>query len=407
VSIDIRTIGDGELEAYTRQLSLGFGNDFNPEHMDRRRAFFEFDRNLAAFDGDEVAGTAGIFSFEMTVPGGTLPIAGVTMVTVRSDHRRQGILTAMMTEQLRQVAERGEPVAALWASESVIYGRFGYGQAAETIDLAIRRDRASFAHLPPTSGSVRVVSADEAREQWPALYDRVRMARPGMMSRSSAWWANREFYDPRDWREGFTENLYVNYEAGGELRGYLKYRLKGDWDERSLPAGTVRIGELMTESPDAYTALWQYAFGIDLMERIEAPLRAPDEPLYWMLTDPRRLERRPRDSLWLRILDVERALGGRRYAADGRVVFEMRDAFQPRTAGRYALEAGPGGVRCSRTTSAADIRLDIADLGAIYLGGVRLQTLARAGRVDGDPAALRRADAMFAWDPLPWCPESF
>jgi len=407
MTIEIRTITSDELLEFTTTMARTFGRDFNPEYLERRRETFEFDRNLGAFDDGEVVGTSGIFTYEMTVPGGTLPTAGVTMVTVRSDHRRQGILTGMMAAQLDQVAARGEPMAALWASESVIYGRFGYGLAADTCEFKIDRTRTAMEHAPETPGKVRMVSADQARETWPTIWDRVRLEQPGMMTRSPGWWRQRVFFDPPEWRAGFSGAAYANYEADGEVRGYIKYRMKPDGDARGLPTGTIRIDEMMAATGDAYAALWQYAFSIDLVDTIEAPLRRPDEPLYWMLADPRRLKRTPHDSLWLRIVDVERCLSARSYAVDGRVVFEVSDPFRPGNAGRYALEGGPGGAKCVKTNEQGEVRLDIADLGAVYLGGAKLQTLVHTGRVSGERAALRRADAMLAWTPGPWCPEVF
>ena len=406
MSISIRTITDSDFEAFNATMARTFARDFNPENLHYRRELFEFDRNYGAFDGDECVGTSGIFTYQMAVPGGSLPTAGVTMVTVKSTHRRQGVLSGMMRAQLDQVRERGEPLAALWASESVIYGRFGYGLAAEAADLSIERTRTALEHSVPTPGRVRMVEAAEAREQWPAIWEQVRLAQPGMCTRSGGWWNNRVFKDPKDWRDGFTANVYVNYEVDGEVRGYLRYRMKSHWAD-GVPKGTLRVEELMALTDDAYSALWQYAFSVDLMDKIEAPNRKPHEPLFYMLADPRRLMRETHDSLWVRIVDIEKALAGRKYTVEGRVVFGISDPFTPANGGRYLLEGGPAGARCSRTGEPAQIELDVADLGAAYLGGTALQTLARAGRVRGDADALRLADAMFSWQPMPWCPEVF
>jgi predicted acetyltransferase len=135
--------------------------------------------------------------------------------------------------------------------------------------------------------------------------------------------------------------------------------------------------------------------------------RPVDEPLVHMLEDPRRFVRRTQDTLWVRIMDVPGALEGRRYRSEGRVVFELSDPFCDWNAGRYMLDASPGGATCERTTATADISLSAVELAAVFLGGTRLASLYRAGRVEGDDGAVRRADTLMGWDPAPWCPEVF
>jgi predicted acetyltransferase len=407
MAINVRTIAQEELEAFSLSQAMAFGRDYHPEHLEARRTIFEFDRNIAAFDGDELVGTAGIFSHEMTVPGGRVRSAGVTMVSVKPTHRRQGVLTQVMAAQLEHVAARGEPMATLWASESPIYGRFGYGLASETHSLEIPREYARFARPVEPRGRVRQMDTAEARETFPAIWDAAATRYPGFISRSRAWWEQRVFMDVKDFRDGFTANNYMTYEADGATQGYLRYRVKADWSERALPQGTVKVEELIPLTSDAYAALWNFAFNVDLVNRIEAHFRRSDEPLLHMLADARRLARSSRDGLWLRILDIPAALNARRYQVEGSLVLEVVDAFRPATSGNYLLEAGPGFARCERTPRPADLSLGIADLGAAYLGGTRLATLAEAGRVSGQPAAIDRADLMFAWPIAPWCPEMF
>ncbi|MBI5949214.1 MAG: GNAT family N-acetyltransferase [Chloroflexi bacterium] len=404
---EIRPITGDELEAFSRCQSAAFGRSYQPEMLEYRRELFEFDRSLGAFDGGEITGTAGIFSFDMTVPGGAaVPTAGVTMVSVLPTHRRRGILSAMMRRQLEHVRERGEAFAALWASESVIYGRFGYGLAAESNRLSIDRERTALASKLPARGRVRMVTREEARSAWPAVLERVRPTQPGMMSRSEPWW-NRSLRDHPDFRDGHTEAYHVSYEEDGATLGYVRYRYKQDWTEDHLPNHTVNVAELMASTDEAYVALWEYVLNLDLAGLIVAEYRRTDEPLYWMLADPRRLRRTPDDTLWLRILDVPAALAARAYAAPGRVVFEVGDDFCPWVAGRYELTAGPGGATCRPTGEPAGITLNAADLASAYLGGVRFETLSQAGRVTGDSAAISLATKMFATERAPWCPEMF
>ncbi len=310
----------------------------------------------------------------------------------------------MMARQLNDIHERGEALAALWASESVIYGRFGYGLAAEDIEFKIDRLRTKLARETPACGRTRIVTRDQALEAWPALYDTARRARPGFFSRNEAWWQYHTMRE-KDLERRAGSRFNVQYEVDGAIRGYARYRIKPGQD--GMASGTVTVWELTALDADAYSALWQYIFGVDLIANIEAMHRPQDEPLYWMLADPRRMARSVYDTLWLRVLDVPAALQGRRYAWEGNLILDVRDPFCPWVEGRYELEMSTEGATCKPTNAEPDVTLGAADLGAIYLGGGSLTTLARAGRVEGDYEALRRADVLLGWDRAPWCPEVF
>lgn len=405
---EIRNITEEELGAYSEQLARTFGHDFNPEHLEARKQTFEFDRNLAVFDAGKIVGTAGIYTFQMNVPGGNaLGCAGVTMVTVRSTHRRKGVLTALMRKQLHDVRDRGEPLAALWASEASIYGRFGYGTAIQDMELKLPREWSDLRFAPESPGRVRLVDGDEARATWPGTWERAGRDVPGWVTRTPEWWEIRIFRDHKDWRDGFTANYYAQYEdTTGEVRGLARYRLKQDWGS-GLPNATLRIEEMATETPEAYAGLWRFITGVDLVGTIAWESASVDEPLYWMLADSRRLERRSVDSIWLRLVDIEGALSGRRYSAEGRIVFGVRDEFLPWCDGTFELEGGPDGAVCRATNAEPEVRLSAADLAALYLGGARLETLRRAGRVEGTGGSVGRADVMFAASRAPYCAEHF
>lgn len=376
------------------------------EDLAASREITEFDRTLAVFDQREIVATAGIFSYEMTVPGGSLACGGVTRVTVAPTHRRQGLLTAMMRRQLEDMHERGEPLAALYASEAPIYGRFGYGLATYQAEMEVTRSRAAFAELPSSKGRVMMVDLPVAVSAFASIWERIRPTQPGMLALDERWWRNI-LRDPESQRQDFSPHYRVVYEAEGAPTGFALYRLKLDWDSIGA-AGVLKLESLMAVDAEAYSALWRYLLGVDLMVKIVAEERRVDEPLRFLLADSRQPKIIIQDGIWLRLVDVVHALAGRRYAVDGRLVVEVHDDLCPWNEGRYQIDGGPSEATCKRCDVEPDLELAVADLGAAYLAGNRFRALHEAGRViERRPGSLARADMMFASDRVPWCPSHF
>jgi predicted acetyltransferase len=406
MDVEIRPVTLEEFEKYLRSTERAFGHHPSAEEIEGERRVFEPERSLAVFDGDSIVGTTGAFSLEVTVPGGGVPMAGVTAVGVAPTHRRRGLLTMMMRRQLDDVRDLGEPLAGLWASEGAIYQRFGYGMAAHACQIEIERPWTSFARPYEWRGSVRLVEKDEAMGLMPPIMDRVADATPGMWKRSQPFWQHH-FADLERWRDGASALFFAVYESPEGPDGYTAYRVKHDWSG-GVAKSTLKVRELMAATPEATAALWRSCFDHDLIGRVESWPRPLDEPLLHMLANPRALELRVGDGLWLRLVDVPGALAARRYSTSGRVVLEVHDSFCPWNEGRYELEGGPDGALCRPVKSEADLAVDVADLGATFLGGVTFRQLHRAGRVSEVTAgAMARADAMFAWDPLPFCSAVF
>jgi len=365
-------------------------------------ALYEADRTRCAFEGDEVVGTLTAFSLDLRVPGGSLPAAGTTAVTVRPTHRRRGLLRALMAAHFEDVRERGEPTAALWASESGIYRRFGYGAATWLEQCRIDRSDTAFAEPATSPGSCRMVDADEALAAVPRIYERVSEQRPGMMARSPAWWRHRVLRDAPYQRDGGTPHRRVLYQEDGEPRGYLLYRTRRGTQQQAV------VQEILGMDAAASVALYRLACSVDFVETVLFPNEPLDGPLPLLLADTRKLQRHVRDALWLRLMDLPAALAGRRYRGEGRLRLEVRDELLAGNAGTWELETADGGARCrSVAASDGDVRLDVADLSAAFLGGTSFRSLARAGRATGSAEALARADALFGSEPLPWNAELF
>jgi predicted acetyltransferase len=410
VDFEIRPIADTEedWQRFWPVLEVAFGESASEDEALEWRGHFEFDRSLAAFDGERIVGTGGASSMELTLPGLTsVPVAGLTAIAVLPTHRRRGILRAMIERHLQDVEARGEPLSVLNASEAAIYGRFGYGAATWSSQLEVDTAFGEFLDPPRTHGRVRMLDADEGAKLLPAFYDRARRAQPGELTRGPDVWATY-FRDPEWHRHGASQHFDVVYEAGGGIEGWVSYRVESHWDG-GLPSNAVRVRELYALTPAAHAALWRYCLDIDLANSLKLLSRPVDEPLRWLLADSRRLRTtQTHDDLWVRLLDLPVALAARRYATRDRLVLDVTDQLRPANHGRFALEGAPDGASCQPTGDDPDLRLDISDLGAAYLGGVRFATLAAAGRVlERTPRALRRADLLFASDPPPWCTTSF
>ncbi len=402
-----------EMEAFFRPVWRAFGDPVpEPHTVDDDRMLWEPARSIGALDGDDWVGGTGAFTMDLTLPGGAVvPAAGVTMVGVASTHRRRGILTELMRRQLDDVAAGPEPVAILTASESVIYGRYGYGLASRGV-----RQRLAVGHArlrpdaPVAEGRLRVLTIDEARAALPAAYERIRSGRPGWVGRSHAWWETHVFLDRPERRDGATAlSVLAHHGPDDQVDGWATYRVAIDWRDR-LPSSRLVVQDIAAVDDTVQLALWRGLLDVDLSVEVDALHVAVDDPLPWAVADPRRVRTSElTDWLWLRILDVPAALGPRRWGAEGRVVLEVVDRFRPASGGRFAVEADATGAGTVRVTDEpADVVLGAEELGAIALGGVAPSVLARAGRVtEGRAGALAVVDALFRTDRAPHCATMF
>ncbi len=396
----VRAIGSDEIPAFVRTDAAGFGEGDQFATDSPNWIADELDRTRCAFDGDELVGTSRNYSFELTVPGGAIvPAAGVSSVAVLPTHRRRGILRSMIDALLDDAVQRQESVSMLTASEAAIYGRFGFGVSTSAAQIELDVRNVEFAR-PRPGGRVRMVVADELRKQAPEVYDRVRRAHPGALSRSAIWWTDMQGPAP-DAGNRF-DVLYESSE--GVVDGFCTYSIKDRWSHE--PSHRLFVRDLVCATPEAAHALWRYLCEIDLVRTVAAHRVQLDSPLQWLLTSLRTgAPTRVDDFVWTRILDVPAALGARTYAVEGRFVVRVHDASRPGSGaeGTFAVDGGPTGATVARTSDPPDLSCGIEALSTIWLGGVRASTIAAAGWIDvADPTALHTADAMLASTPLPF-----
>lgn len=385
-------------------VSHYFGRTPEPQDTSRFAPFVEPSRVFAARDEDRVVGGAASFPLDLTVPGGrAVRTSGLTVVGVLPTHRRRGILRAMMRAHLDDTRRRGEPLAALWASEDTIYGQFGYGLASVCGDIDLPRSAAALAGSFTARGELRLLPEADALAPIAEAYERVRLEQPGMLARSSDWWRHRRLADPENRRQGAGEQNRMVLFHDGRSAGYALYRVNQKF-EHGRTTGQLAVIEALGTTPEATREVWKYLLELDWVARIQANLLPIDHPLFFLLARPREMGFHVHDGLWVRLVDLPAALQARTLGAVAPVVFDIADAFCPWNAGRWRI--GDGGAE--RTEEEPELACDVTALGSAYLGGFRVTQLARAGRVEERrPGAAARADALFASDRAPWCPEIF
>lgn len=398
--IEVRTATDADWPAFAHVDARNFGFAYADNDLEESRPLIDTSRFVLALDGSEVVGIVGSYALDMTLPGGaTVPMGGVTWVSVSATHRRQGLLNRMMRACHDDIEARGEPVAALFASESGIYERYGYGTATWMTDRSIERHRGAFRE-PPLQGSVRFMELDEARRVLPVCWERHRRLRATEVSRSDAWWARVLAVMGRP-RDGASPTFFLRHADG-----YACYRITQDWNE-GFPRHELRVTELVALTPQAHAALWHALLSVDLVGTVVTRVMSLDDPLPYLLRDPRALRTTGvTDGVWAAVLDPAVAFGARTYGTDDRLVVEVTDGD---LAGRrYAVEGGPDGGACRPVRSRPDLTATHATLGALLCGGANVVQLAGGRRLTArNDDVLRRAGHFFGTSPLPFCQTHF
>jgi predicted acetyltransferase len=405
----IRPLRSDEMEPFLVAMSGPFGFDLPEDEsekaalLERFGRIFEPERARCAFEDDRIIGTLGVFSFTMTVPGATIPVAGTTQVTVQATHRRRGVLSDMMRAHLDEARERGDAAAALWASDSAIYGRFGFGMAAWTTEIEIDRRHVDLHRLAATPAAVELRNVESIRPSAIEIYDRIRRKVPGMVSHSEGWW-DRLFSDQPRFRGGATRARYALATEGDVPTGWTKYRLK-DVEGDGHPAQDVIVVQLYAETPAAWSGLWSHVMAHDFGHTIRADLRPVDDPIHSLLRGIRRAKTKVSDGLWFRVLDVPGVLERRTYSGAGAISFTVDDPLGY-VGGSYRLDTD-GTSTTVQNVEDAELSLDVEDLGALSLGGRSAVELAMAGRIAGPEEAVERLDVLFRGSRAPWSPVIF
>ncbi|GGM53738.1 UPF0256 protein [Longimycelium tulufanense] len=401
----VRPVTDSELEPCIRLLNHAFLDEFTDADLEVIRSLWEVPRTHGIFDTDgSLLGCGTIISKDMTLPGvGPVPVAAVSGVGVAPDQRRRGLLTALMRTQLHGLHDNGrEPIAALHASEGAIYGRFGYGLASYHVTHSVARGVAFRPGVETGNARIRELPRGKAMPLMRELHAKAAADAVGWVSRSEATW-DRLYFDEASGRDGAGP-----YHFAMHPEGYASYRPKVGWGVRG-PRYELRVREIVALTPQACAALWRYLLDMDLAIEVVHHIAAADAPLPHLLVNPDLVETRVENGLWVRLVDLDRALPTRRYSATLDTVLGVADAFCPWNSGRWRLRVDEAGTATvTRCADAPRLELDVADLGAIFLGGTRLSVLAAAQRVrERAPGTVAAVDRAFATERAPHCPEIF
>ncbi|MEU7584122.1 GNAT family N-acetyltransferase [Streptomyces sp. NPDC041068] len=415
--VDVRAVSDAELPAWQRAVNTGFLRPLaamSDEAVAHFREHVDLTRVQGAFDRGRCVGTFRSFPQEVTAVGGAfVPADAISGVTVAPTHRRRGILTRMMAADLAAAKERGDVVATLISAEYAIYGRYGFGPATRVTEWEVDVARSGldprWSGPEETGARIDLVDGAEVRKLGPELHERFRAARHGAIDRPEEWWLRNtgERASPEyPWQEPF----YAFYrDASGRVEGLVAYSTTEDrWGGSRLPQNTLTVLGMTAATPAAERALWHYLCAIDKVVAVRTGWLAPDDLLPDLLPDPRAAKVvRHADWLWVRILDVVRALESRTYDGAGSLVLEVLDGAGL-AGGRYRLDASSQGASCAPTSEAADLVLDVRELGELWLGDASVARLVALGRVtERGPGTAAAADALFRTARRPWCPDLF
>lgn len=402
MTIEIEQFG-GEWGELRGLIDLAFSAPWSDGQLETESKVWERERSIVATDGKDLVGHTGAFGFTMTVPGGQVPAGGVTMVGVVSTHRRRGILRQLMRQQLTDLYEAGEPLAVLTASEPVIYGRFGYGLASDHQQVTIKRSSRELRKVAGVENvSLRFADPQESLTQTSAYRNAQALTRPGMMQHDE----NFQYYVTHDNvitdLRGASPLRCVLAERDGELVGFAHYRT------RRTDKGFIDVVRVHSSDVAAHAALWQFLLDPDLLSETTYRYLPSDDPLLFLLADPRAANATTLDGVWARLADVQKGLAARTYSEDIDVVLGVEDDFLPWNAGSWHLAGGPGGATCERTDRTPDLVLGVRELATVYLGRPSLGLLAAAGLVEErTEGAVAATSGAFQSARVPWLDTGF
>jgi predicted acetyltransferase len=359
---------------------------------------------LCAFESAQLATCYAAWPFTMRLNGAPIPIAGVTTVSTLPVYRRRGHLRAIMDADFRRLHDQGGPaIAVLYASLAAIYQRFGYGIVSTHMSYRTEPRFLAFSRSEHVRGTLRQVTRDDSA-LLNDVYRRFRDPRTGYLHRSRAVWAAGPLEDPA---AGHQLSLLV-YEEDGEPLGYVTYTTGPGNYPGPGPSQVMQIRDLAWLTPAAYRAIWDHLSRFDLVREVIWRSAPVDDPLPHLLLEPRMLNATARDGLLARLVDVDRSLAARPYAAVAALTFEVIDEMCPWNAGRWRMDTTATGAEVRRVGEEPQVTLPVPTLAMLLFGQITATEAARMGRLDAhEPDALAKWDFALRTKHRPFCPDQF
>jgi predicted acetyltransferase len=370
-------------------IETEFGFRFEPVGRHRHELAVDNLRSLAVFEQRSIVATLSAYVVEISLPGGVHAAATALVdIGVVPERRGLGLARALVAAFCSRARDRGETLAVLNTDVTGLYERFGFGVATTEWSATVPLRRATPLPGSDRRGQVRLIEVTEAQGMLPEIFASLRQDRVGEVLRTSQWW-EEHFADAT--RVGAPMEFAV-IERDGDVRGYVAFV------RASAQSGLVVVELVVTDDGSSRELL---EFVGDLTDG--GPIRLRAQPLDAL--DERAADREASPQLWLRVLDVPRALSLRRYAAASRTVLAMRDELLEANCGRFLLEThADGTASVTPSNDEAAIALDVGVLGRVFLGGSTFSELATSGEiVVGDASALASIDRAFATTRMPFC----
>ena len=403
MNVEIRAARADEMDEFAQLVGYVFASPAPAPGADEPPQTLAPEWTTCAFVDGRMAVASGAYPFTMRLNGRAIGVAGITAVGSYPEFRRQGFLRRVMEQGLAEQRERGQSVAILWASFGAIYQRFGYGLASTAIQYRFDPRLVPLRENPPLTGSVGLVAKDDCLELIKPLYIAYSTPRNLMLHRAPAYWETGILTA----MENRTPYVAVYRNGAGEPRGYIVYRTSGTQAEEPGPGHVMQVRDFIALDVEAFRSLWAYVRRHDLVRWVNMTA-SPEDPAPDLLLEPRELRRRAGDGIWLRVVDVERALPHRPYGAAGRLSFEIEDELCDWNAGRFLLETDGESTEVKRTEIAPELVMPIRTLGSLISGHAKASQLMRAGLLHApERSALLRADRLFATEYPPYCPDGF
>ena len=395
---EIRPISSKEFSEFSETTARAFGIDQDAKYLSMKKSYFDFDRTLAVIHKNGIIGGCVSSPYLLNIPGGQVNVAAVADVSVLPNHRRKGILTKMMRTQLSNIYKKGESFAALWAEESPIYGRFGYGISSFHENWVLNRQHNEFNTNIANKGTIEYLNPSKITESLPQIYERATLDVPGIIQRPKMYWqVIAEDFESK--RNNESKMQHVTYSEGNHITGYASYR--------TVPAG-ISVHELIGMDLNSVITLWRFCLDMDLRLQAQIYRRPLDDIFPLLLKDPGRLSRAIKEGLWLRLVDVQKALTLRKYSLQTRLVIRVIDSFCQWNDQTFELQTDGKDNNCLPSNSNPDICISVSDLASVYLGTIKFSTLLKCGRIQQETDnAVHKADMMFSYKQAPWSPFYF